>query len=125
MIKRLADKLIGDWTRPIMGRSDNYRDKHVVSRAYNPDEYSNRSAPTSTTQDISVAEAAAIRRNRAHIPTAETVTYDVAPKSDSHTLSHNRQDSDQFKRLRMKMLSSRTVKAKKSGVSIEGKELRY
>lgn len=125
MIKRLADKLIGDWTRPIMGRSDNYRDKHVVSRAYNPDEYSNRSAPTSTTQDISVAEAAAIRRNRAHIPTAETVTYDVAPKSDSHTLSHNRQDSDQFKRLRMKMLSSRTVKAKKSGVSIEGKELRH
>ncbi|CAN6674307.1 transcription factor Spn1p [Trichomonascus vanleenenianus] len=133
-IKRTADKLIGDWTRPIMGRSDNYRDKYVASRVYDPEEMlamsrsvgAMRKGSVSASSMRSPAEAAAIRRNRAHIPEARGVSFDVAPKSTvpaGHVAPGNRGD-DAFRSIRQKM-QNRGVKGKKSGVSIEGKELRH
>jgi transcription factor SPN1 len=125
-IKRTADKLIGDWTRPIMGRSDNYRDKHVATKAYLPEDvYTAGSGNAGTKQDEdSLAAAAAARRKRAHIPSANSRSFEVAPRSDlSAAVGQRRETNDQFKRIRQKIQGVRSVKSRKSGVSIEGKGL--
>lgn len=128
-IKRTADRLIGNWTRPIMGRSDNYRDKFVISKTYDPNAASSamssavRSSENTDINTMSAAEAAAVRRNRAHIPSAQAVSFQVAPKSTiSATPGSQRGGDDQYKRLRQKMQNAKT-RAKKSGVSIEGRGL--
>ncbi|ANB14759.1 Spn1p [Sugiyamaella lignohabitans] len=130
-IKRTADKLIGKWTRPIMGRSDNYRDKEVVSRSYDPYEMARQIAlgqrRASTHEQVSLAEEAAARRNRAAIPTVKPVTFDVAPQSNLSTQFTARRPTgeDQFRKIKQRMTASRSVKTRKSGVSIEGKELKH
>jgi transcription factor SPN1 len=128
-IKRTADRLIGNWTRPIMGRSDNYRDKFVISKTYDPDAASSamsaavRSSENTDINTMSAAEAAAVRRNRAHIPSAQAVSFQVAPKSTiAATPGSQRGGEDQYKRLRQKMQNAK-ARAKKSGVSIEGRGL--
>ena len=35
-IKRQAERLMGEWTRPILKRSDDFRKKHVVTQVYDP-----------------------------------------------------------------------------------------
>lgn len=35
-IKRQAEKLIGEWTRPILKRTDDYRKKEVAEASYDP-----------------------------------------------------------------------------------------
>jgi transcription factor SPN1 len=35
-IKRQAERLVADWTRPILKRTDDYRKKEVVSAEYDP-----------------------------------------------------------------------------------------
>lgn len=132
-VKRTAERLIGKWTRPIMGRSDNYRDKAVITRNYNPTEQllagatgtGDRGASGANDPE-SLAELAARRRNRAAIPSSRAVTFDVAPQSSVvfNQQQQQRQMDDQYKRIKQKLAANRSVKGKKSGVSIEGKELR-
>lgn len=130
-IKRIVDKLVGDWTRPIMGRSDNYRDKIVSSRTYNvkDDSAYQRRAPSAMASQANVqpgdlAEASALRRNRAHIPSASTSNYNVAPKSfvqNTQLSSQQRASNDEnYKRMKMKLMSKKAA-TRKSGVSIEGR----
>lgn len=132
-IKRIADRLIGNWTRPIMGRSDNYRDKFVISRTYNPEDTPvsvssaavRGSSEKSDINSMSAAEAAAVRRNRAHIPSSQAVSFQVAPKSTVSSSGGNQRGAqdEQYKRLKQKMQNAKSVKNKKSGVSIEGRGL--
>lgn len=128
-IKRTVDKLVGDWTRPIMGRSDNYRDKVVATRSYRvqDDTAYQRQGVTSAGQPkapADLAEASAIRRNRAHIPSANNISYEVAPKpfvQMTQLSSQQRASNDEnYKRMKMKLLSSKQG-GRKSGVSIEGR----
>lgn len=39
-IKRLAEKMLGDWSRPIMKRSDDYRKRRMVVAEYDPSQKS-------------------------------------------------------------------------------------
>lgn len=128
-IKRTVDKLVGDWTRPIMGRSDNYRDKIIATRSYRVEEdtaYQRRGnvAGGSQGKPADLAEASAIRRNRAHIPSAGNISYEVAPKSLVHNTqlsSQQRASNDEnYRRMKMKLMSSKPS-SRKSGVSIEGR----
>lgn len=131
-IKRTVDKLVGDWTRPIMGRSDNYRDKVISSRSYRVQEdsayqrfgSSQANAAQQQRGPADLAEASAIRRNRAHIPSANNMSYEVAPKSfvQSTQLSiHQRAANDEnYKRMKTKLMSGKAG-GRKSGVSIEGR----
>lgn len=132
-IKRIADRLIGNWTRPIMGRSDNYRDKLIMSKEYNREEVMRRAASSgspSLQEAESLADASALRRNRARIPVVKPVSYEVAPVNRVAEAQASRrreaQKDDQFKRIRQLMTSNSrgTKSSKKGGVSIEGKELR-
>jgi transcription factor SPN1 len=126
-IKRIADKLIGNWTRPIMGRSDNYRDKRVIERNYDADEVL-ASAPNALAQPADADPTAIRRKNRAAIPTVRPVTFDVAPVSrlsgaGRPVLDSSTQVRRMKQRLTMQARASHT--SRKSGVSIEGKELRH
>jgi transcription factor SPN1 len=139
-IKRIADKLISDWTRPIIGASDNYRDKQIHSVDFDSLKFaSNRQRSiTSSGKKVklpaavlekSIYEQQAERRNRAAAPVQTVTDYKFAPKSkidktQSSLLnagvgtSLNR--DDQFKRINQK-LSGRRTTTKKGGVSIEGR----
>lgn len=120
-IKRLADKLIGNWTRPIMGRSDNYRDKFIATAEYDRDDQLSSNAAVSSAQvklaqrkgGATVQEEAAMRRNRAHIPTGRAANYEIAPRSvvqGTGNISRNGMGNDErFKSLRQK-LTQRNVK---------------
>ncbi|VVT50697.1 uncharacterized protein SAPINGB_P002850 [Magnusiomyces paraingens] len=128
-IKRAVDRLIGNWTRPIMGRSDNYRDKRIRSSNYNlqnDDAYRKRStaasqgAASQNSGDLSSANA--VRRNRAMIPNSKPVYYEVAPKSViTQSAGKNRGgNNESYRRMTQKLLSKKTS-SRKSGVSIEGR----
>lgn len=134
-IKRAADKLISDWTRPIIGASDNYRDKKFHSIDY--DSAKHRSILKATADKIniddsekSIYEQQAARRNRAAAPVPTVTDYKFAPKSKLDRSSNqsiatagvgsslNR--DDQFKRINSRLTGRRTA-VKKGGVSIEGR----
>lgn len=126
-IKRIADKLVADWTRPIMGRSDNYREKVISTRSFDPSTQEIALAVAAkraqTLKDGTLAEKQAERRRRAHIPSAQPVNYRVAPKSEIIPQQRGGSTNDlTFKRLKGKLGVTKTGK-KKSGVSIEGRGL--
>lgn len=132
-IKRTADRLIGDWTRPIMGRSDNYRDKMVRTATFNPRELATSASSSSQPRKpeaLTSYEESARRRNRAAIPTARGVTYDVAPmntvaSSIAQAGKHAAASGDsQLKRMKTKLMnSSKSQRSRKSNVSVEGRGL--
>lgn len=131
-LKRIAEKLIGDWTRPIMGRSDNYRAKKVASSAFDHERFNTRTklATDRVTKPVkkSLYQEAADRRKRTAAPEARTSVYTKAPKVDPSKLQSQvaamSQKSETFKKIAQKLtvLSSKKS-AKKSGPSIEGRGL--
>lgn len=134
-IKRIVDKLIGNWTRPIMGRSDNYRDKRIRTRDYRVQDdaaYRRRATGTASSQTAAggdkdandIAAANARRKNRAFIPTAKPQFYEVAPKSVVQKTQTSRQtrvaNDKSYQRMTQKLMKKRPS-GRKSGVSIEGR----
>ena len=106
-LARLADKLIAEWTRPIIGASDNYRDKRITQLSFDYDKLRKKSTldsaingrkkkkgnsagaqvRESTTQ--SLYEQAAARRGRAAAPAQTTTDYKFAPVSNVIPISTN------------------------------------
>lgn len=121
---------MGNWTRPIMGRSDNYRDKIIRTSNYNvqdDDAYrrrgANGSSQSQVKQSSDLAAVNAMRRNRAFIPTNKPVYYEVAPKSV--VVNPNAQGksavNESYKRMTNRLLGKKKPGSKKSGVSLEGR----
>ncbi|CUM64663.1 uncharacterized protein PRCAT00002272001 [Priceomyces carsonii] len=130
-LKKIVDRLIGDWTRPILNKSDSYKDRTIQFHEYNKRRFTNKlsSARRHKPKEAkTLYEESAERRNRAAIPSARTTAYKIAPKVDPSILrrQQNMGGSDErFKRLNQK-LSSMNIKkksSKKSGPSIEGRNL--
>lgn len=126
-IKRAVDRLVGNWTRPIMGRSDNYRDKMIRTSNYNvqsDEAYKKRSvAATQSAMAADQASAAASRRNRAMIPMNKPVYYEVAPKSviTQNAAARSRGgNTENYRRMTQKLMSKKAA-TRKSGMSIEGR----
>ncbi|KUJ08341.1 uncharacterized protein LY89DRAFT_600163 [Mollisia scopiformis] len=95
-IKRIAEKLLGEWSRPILKRSDDYKKRRVMTKEFDHQAAqlairpgatqssqlaSSQRAPMSQ-RDIDRERILAqpIRSNRARMETANT-SYTVAPKS--------------------------------------------
>lgn len=86
-IKRQAERLLGEWTRPILKRSDDYRKRVLASVDYDPTRIPHRSATNGPSQ----LETAAQARKRALAPPVknpnrarvenEVKTYSIVPKS--------------------------------------------
>ena len=84
-IKRAAERLLGEWTRPILKRSDDYRKREYASKDYDP------TAPRQRQSQLpSAAETASQARERALAPPklsnrarveVDRKTYTIVPRS--------------------------------------------
>lgn len=128
-LKKIVDRLIGDWTRPILNKSDSYKDRTIRFNDYNKTKFTNQllSQRKKTKEAKSLYEQQAERRNRAAIPSARTTAYKIAPKVDQSLLMRLQRggNSERFNRINRKMTNSRKKVVKKSGPSIEGKHLSF
>ena len=84
-IKRQAERLLAEWTRPILKRSDNYRNRSLETREYDPQRIPTRTKerPTNTLtpEERRARELAPPQKsNRARID-ATTKSYTIVPKS--------------------------------------------
>lgn len=143
-LKRIAEKLIGDWTRPVMGRSDNYRARDVPTATFDIEKFNKRTKLQSSIDNSdkknvrkSLYQESADRRKRAAAPEARTSVYTIAPQSNLQALQsqHNSVLSmgigssinrdERFKAINRKLtkLSQKKKNVKKDGVSIEGRGL--
>lgn len=103
---RMADKLIAEWTRPVIGASDNYRDKRITQLSFDYEKLRKKSAldsaisgrkkkktgtPTESQNSSAQAlyEAAAARRGRAAAPAQTTTDYKYAPVSNIIPINTN------------------------------------
>lgn len=122
-LARTAEKLIAEWTRPIIGASDNYRDKRIESLEFDYEKLRRKNAlkkrkktdsvktnnNTSSTQ--SLYEQAAARRGRAAAPAQTTTDYKYAPVSNVMATSSARttgvgstlNNSELYKRLNSRL----------------------
>lgn len=132
-LARLADRLIAEWTRPIIGASDNYRDKRILQLEFDADKMRRKAALDSAksrkkksgkkatihgSTSQSLYEQAAARRNRAAAPAPTTTDYKYAPMSNLNPTSgpsriagvgSSLNNSEMYKRL-----TSRLQKGKRS-----------
>ncbi|PVH13815.1 uncharacterized protein CXQ87_001933 [Candidozyma duobushaemuli] len=127
-LKKIVDRLIGDWTRPILNKSDSYKDRTIRFHDYNKSRFSNQLQSKKRSKQIepkSLYEQQAERRNRAAIPSARTTAYKIAPRVDPSLLARQGRGGtdERFTRINRKMTNSRKKSVKKSGPSIEGKNL--
>lgn len=126
-LKKIVDKLIGEWTRPILNKSDSYKDRTIRFHDYNKSVFTNKLLSlrkNKTKEAKTLYEQQAERRNRAAIPSARTTAYKIAPKVDPSLLMRQlRGPGEMFTRINRKMTNSRKKVVKKSGPSIEGKNL--
>ncbi|EGV63869.1 Transcription factor iws1 [Yamadazyma tenuis] len=127
-LKRIVDKLIGDWTRPILNKSDSYKDRSIQFQEYNKTKFSNKlsSSKPKTQEAKTLYEESAERRNRAAIPAARTTAYKIAPKVNPEVLQRKfnggGNSDERFKRINQKLNLKKKIN-KKSGPSIEGRNL--
>ncbi|CCF55967.1 hypothetical protein KAFR_0A05320 [Kazachstania africana CBS 2517] len=124
-LSRMADRLIAEWTRPIIGASDNYRDLRItklefdyersrkksaldsaISRKRKLNKTNSATGERSNTQTL--YEQAAARRNRAAAPAQTTTDYKYAPVSNLSAIQNNARttgvgstltNNDMYKRL--------------------------
>ncbi|OBA24067.1 hypothetical protein METBIDRAFT_116957 [Metschnikowia bicuspidata var. bicuspidata NRRL YB-4993] len=125
-LKKIVDRLIGEWTRPILNKLDSYKDRTIRFNDYNKARFSNKLAlqRAKPAEPKSLYEQQAERRNRAAIPSARTTAYKIAPRVDPSLLMRlQRGSGEMFTRINRKMTNSKKKVVKKSGPSIEGKNL--
>ena len=119
-LARLAEKLIAEWTRPIIGASDNYRDKRIMQLEFDYEKLKRKGALDSAlshrkkkrqkqqsgdgdgtegngdndeTSHMTLYEQAAARRGRAAAPSQTTTDYKYAPVSNVTALRTNSRSS--------------------------------
>ncbi|KAG2184732.1 hypothetical protein INT43_000645 [Umbelopsis isabellina] len=119
-IKRAADQLVAKWSRPILRRSEDYREKRLETKEYRDDERSFYKRP----RYDAPAEEESESSNTVHarIPQALASDYEIVPQSTIRGDRMKGKNEGKFKRLKD------TMRAMKSGpkrttpkVSIEGK----
>ncbi|CCH60335.1 hypothetical protein TBLA_0C05380 [Henningerozyma blattae CBS 6284] len=103
-LARIADRLVAEWTRPIIGASDNYRDKRIMQLDFDAEKLRKKNALDSArsrrkvkngavskknrgSSAQSLYEQAAARRNRAAAPAQTTTDYKFAPVSNLNAIT--------------------------------------
>lgn len=129
-LARLAEKLVAEWTRPIIGASDNYRDKRIRQLEFDSEKLRRKEAlgsakkkskkikPAETRGSTpqTLYEQAAARRGRAAAPAQTTTDYKYAPVSNVGSISTNARttgvgstlnNSEMYKRLTSKLTKNK------------------
>ncbi|KAG5438190.1 hypothetical protein PCANB_003041 [Pneumocystis canis] len=108
-----------EWSRPIIKRSSNYRDRSISTVPYNPDIVIYNQQKITDNVDISKNTY-----KKTIIPTPINASYEIAPKVHlkmNHTIPKTRND-DHLRKLKQKMQKMKQL-GKRNGVSIEGRKL--
>ncbi|OCK77377.1 hypothetical protein K432DRAFT_358699 [Lepidopterella palustris CBS 459.81] len=113
LIKRQAERLLVDWTRPILKRTDDYRKKDFEQATYDPMKLPVRpSNPNTQAAQAAAARAKALETprvwNRARMEGGPT-TYTIVPKSNIQTPEQVRRapgaaGDEAFRRMRARQL---------------------
>jgi transcription factor SPN1 len=114
-IHRIADQLWVEWSRPILRKSANFRDRQITTATYNP----NMALPVHKNPNQEESR-------RTVIPQQIHSTFEIAPRATldlsrlpmSHTAKA--ENTDQYKRLRQKMQTKSLKTKKESAVKIQG-----
>lgn len=119
LIKKQADQLISEWSRPIIKRSSNYRDRSISTVLYNPNAsmYNDQRISNNDTIDSKAYK-------KTIIPAPVSTSYEIAPKVHlkvNHNISKMRND-DHLRKLKQKMQKMKEP-VKRNGISIEGRGL--
>ena len=117
-IKRQAERLLGEWTRPILKRSDDYRKRVLETIDYDPTRLPHR--PNSQATGLSTADSAAQIRERALAPPARNSnrarvdtsaqSYSIVPKSSganpasAYSRPMGASGEDAFRRLKARQM---------------------
>ena len=116
-IKRQAERLLAEWTRPILKRSDNYRNRLLETREYDPTRLpartKDRTALAHTTAEERRARELAPpqRTNRARID-ANVKSYTIVPKSNAivgagqYARPQGASGDDAFRRIKARQLAA-------------------
>lgn len=129
LLKQLVDRLIGDWTRPILNKSDSYKDRTIQFQEYNSTKYANKlpSSRVRAKEPKTLYEQSAERRKRAAIPSARTSAYKIAPRVDPNLIRRQKGGPDErFRSINLKLSLmdwKKKLTSRKGGPSIEGKNL--
>lgn len=94
-IKRQAERLVGEWTRPILKRTDDYRKREFVEADYDPSMAQSQQAALRGTGVDREARAAAARKKALEIPTignrARVMgglgTYTIVPRANTEAIN--------------------------------------
>lgn len=114
-IRRTADSLWVEWSRPILRKSANFRDRQITTATYN-----------SSMQLPVLKQSGGPDPKRTVVPQIIRSTFEIAPRAtlDLSSVSASRsgraENSDMFKRLKQKMQTKTTKTKKEGGVSIQG-----
>lgn len=96
-IKRQAEKLVGEWTRPMIKRSDDYRKREFAEVNYDPSMMPSQGSQNTVLRGSAAdkaAKAAAARKKALEIPMATNrarvqgglATYSIVPKSNTEAI---------------------------------------
>ncbi|KAK9767904.1 Transcription factor iws1 [Basidiobolus ranarum] len=132
-IRRLAEALVDKWSRPILRRSQNYRDRLVREAAYEQEEsYASPSVSKGGNFGVDGRKPVDLQPGdlgysvSARIPQSLRPAYDVLPKSNIRADSRNK-GNDKYRKLKNHMSRFKGGPKKNPGpkVSIEGKNIAY
>ncbi|KAG4304700.1 hypothetical protein PORY_001753 [Pneumocystis oryctolagi] len=133
LIKKQADQLIckntyifiipsnylAEWSRPIIKRSSNYRDRSISTVLYNPDNVTyNEQKKSSNINDFKQIYKKTI------IPAPIDSSYEIAPKVHLkvNPIASKTRNDDHIRKLKQKMQKMKQL-GKRNGISIEGRRL--
>ncbi|CAO3665067.1 unnamed protein product [Umbelopsis ramanniana] len=120
-VKRVADQLVAKWSRPILRRSADYREKRLQTKEYHEDDrnfYRRPKYNAPTEEDESEASSTV----HARIPQALASDFEIVPQSTVRAAQMKGKNDGKFKRLKDTMRAIKTgPKRMTPKVSIEGK----
>ncbi|KAI5800260.1 hypothetical protein DFH27DRAFT_500860 [Peziza echinospora] len=124
-IKRQANILIRDWTRPVLGTSDDYSTREYATRDYDPSQSMARDSQRLEEAENDPLAPPQRNTNRTRMP-GMPKTYDIVPKSTisvgSLRPAHNMGADDLVKRVKARAMAAKKG-GRRSGLSIEGRGL--
>jgi len=114
-IQRIADALWVEWSRPILRKSANFRDRQIATASYD------------ASMQLQIPKhSSGPDPKRTVVPQMIRSTFEIAPRAHVNLSSVpasrvvRTENSDMFKRLRQKMQTKSTKSRKEGGVSIQG-----
>jgi transcription factor SPN1 len=117
-IKRQAERLLAEWTRPILKRSDDYRKRVLETKEYDPSALPHRPSGRDPPRALETPDqrrarelAPPVKTNRARLDTSGVKSYTIVPKNNTnvggaYVKPAGASGDDAFRRLKARQLAA-------------------